>query len=1544
MPTNIDTNSLSKPALITDLNDGFVGKEIYSHARNLTPYSHMGDEGTLSNEMSTKFCCSIPDTFIGNVDLNDDRHLVFSTDGIISKIGIADLNSCTYTPILSDGCPSFKIDKVMSGVSKKLFNNDIITTFGQKGEPTYRLNLSEIPYKYTTKTDECKTKVYTKAIDCNEMLLFKKITFPIIDIEASIGGTLPNGVYGVAFAYIINEQVFSDYYVSGQKIQIHELIQNASVSVSISNLDRDFDKYQLIVIGNVNGVKTAKVVGEYSTSQSNVIISDFNQAISVTLESLVLRKKTWQSAGLISSNSNYLLLGDLTTKPKVNYQPQAMKIEAEYVVIQVLEDYYTKTPKNIQYYGDENYDFSIEWIYDDGEITNSFHIPGRIKLASDSITPVGEDVYEWDADIKPDKLENWQVNNTAEPPIPTGLPFINNTRIAYTGKLGYFESTELYPDNKELFPLDACTPIRYHKFPDETLVPRYEIINGIKYLNLKSVRFKNITPPLDDKGNKIPNIIGYRHLRSERKGGNKTVISTGIFSNVRKYKDSQNQNREIMYANYPYNDLSEDSFISSTQTAYKNNSEQNFTPLSSFYKNKFNYYSPHSLYNLKYKHGSEFKIYGEESGDVKGYFEPVYGHPKHKLITNFAFWTGAMIGVAEAYLEASGATSKSYTGGQDTTVGVTAGTTPISSTTDAPKTALASLGNTAGVLAKKVINAVKAGDVTSIADILKILGQVIIFLADAALVAVLFTMTAMRYAQNILDVIYNFLSFNQYAYQYNSHADFNTFKPFTSGNIRRIVKTQPEYLSSNLHTINNIVFNNFGKQESVYVELNKDIKTPFTKDNTRQTISQFKTQLNPLQEVATKASMYYGASRITNPNQYGQLGSSPKVLISENITYINTTDDSFASPVLFGGDCIIAKQSIITKHPFFRQNLAVENGNLLPTNFPDGIEYDYKLYRNIGYPRFWIDSTKYDYSSVLKKKITNFTTFSKTAQSKHNLDNKQKDGQGVFEIKDAYFYVYNNGVLDFYAECDANIAFREKTTIPFYSKRNTSLSEIHKSINLIQEEQFKLDKSYYDLSTNEIYSLQISDIFKRSKESTSYPNAVIYSLPSFNLQTFDNWQYFLPGNFFSFRDSDFGKLTGIHKLDQDRLIFLFSKSSPYISMGKDFLDLEASGRKITIGDGGLFAQDPRELQPTDNNYGACNSKWAFSINQFGYYYPSEKQSRLFNFTGKLDDISNNGMGFWTNNYMPIFLYNYFPNFKRDEENPIYNVGYQTVFDSSLEIIYFTKRDFIPLYPLDTTYDEVKNQFFYKGNLVSIKDKNYFKDISWTLSFDPTSKVFISFHDWHPDWTIQTDNHFFTVKDNAIWKHNDNVDSYCNFYGIDYPFEIEMVNTSGQNISIIKSIEYQLEAYKYSNQGRDKFHILNENFDRLIVSNTEQCSPSLNLIKHPQNPSERILYPKQNGNTFDILFTKEENKYRINQFWDGIKDRGEFTNKQIPFFIHDENGYTKTFNPLAIDISKPEKERKRFRHYFTKFWFTKHISNSTKYLLRLVNTKKNNSIR
>jgi hypothetical protein len=391
-------------------------------------------------------------------------------------------------------------------------------------------------------------------------------------------------------------------------------------------------------------------------------------------------------------------------------------------------------------------------------------------------------------------------------------------------------------------------------------------------------------------------------------------------------------------------------------------------------------------------------------------------------------------------------------------------------------------------------------------------------------------------------------------------------------------------------------------------------------------------------------------------------------------------------------------------------------------------------------------------------------------------------------------------------------------------------------------------------------------------------------------------------------------------------------------MGRSLLQL--SNQTVTIGDGGLFAQDPREVMPTDNNYGACNSRYAFSNTHLGRFYPSAIQGRILSFAQGLEDITRQGMAYWCKTYMPIFLYNYFPTYPQ-AENPISGVGYLMVFDSHYETVYITKRDFSPKkeYADDITYRD--GSFYYKNNPIELRSK-YFNDISWTLSYCPAEKAFVSYHDWHPDWVIQRDTHFLTVKGNQVWKHNERFDDFCTFYGTTHPFELAFVSTSGQQIHVPRSMEYLLEVYKYKNFGRDRFHVLNENFSHLIVKNTEQISPVLKLIKSSGNPEDRVLFPRLDITTpvtFDVLFDKEENKYRVNQFWDAVKDRGEFSSAEVHLFPTDESGYRHVVNPLAIDVNKPEEERKKFRHYWNEFRLIKDKSGANKFLCKLVNIKK-----
>ena len=47
--------------------------------------------------------------------------------------------------------------------------------------------------------------------------------------------------------------------------------------------------------------------------------------------------------------------------------------------------------------------------------------------------------------------------------------------------------------------------------------------------------------------------------------------------------------------------------------------------------------------------------------------------------------------------------------------------------------------------------------------------------------------------------------------------------------------------------------------------------------------------------------------------------------------------------------------------------------------------------------------------------------------------------------------------------------------------------------------------------------------------------------------------------------------------------------------------------------------------------------------------------------------------------------------------------------------------------------------------ISLGDSTYFTDSSWTVSYDPKVKAWISFHDWHPELCLPSINHFLTTK-------------------------------------------------------------------------------------------------------------------------------------------------------------------------------------------------------
>ena len=200
---------------------------------------------------------------------------------------------------------------------------------------------------------------------------------------------------------------------------------------------------------------------------------------------------------------------------------------------------------------------------------------------------------------------------------------------------------------------------------------------------------------------------------------------------------------------------------------------------------------------------------------------------------------------------------------------------------------------------------------------------------------------------------------------------------------------------------------------------------------------------------------------------------------------------------------------------------------------------------------------------------------------------------------------------------------------------------------------------------------------------------------------------------------------------------------------------------------------------------------------------------------------------------------------------------------------------------------------------------------------------------------------------GMWKHNYRTDLFNNFYGTTYPWEIDLIQNTGQQVSTIRSIEYQMECYLYSNDQLDRVHDLDYNFDRAIIYNSEQISGLLRLNLNPKNNLQAASqFPNVGPSFIDILYSKEEQKYRFNQFWDITNDRGEFSGALTPMFNTEDNGYIRNLNPTNLNYNKPQHERKKFRHYYNHVLLRRSDTAAVtrKMLLRLENVKLNISMR
>jgi hypothetical protein len=591
-----------------------IPKGTLSYALNSAIENFDSNSVNYQNEPGNEFCLSFPTGYhlIGEHFINEkNKHVFFlaNPDTGESEIGYMDNNDCVYRTFVNATCINFNIKYPIHKIVHKISNcaTEIYWTDGLN--PRRYVDLEDIASIYTVSpgTDVCDNE-RIPIIDCNKLKVQPNFEIPELSVnDVRNGGALTAGTYQFAIQYCdsLGTGYTSFYSVTNptpifdpNKITLDFNYEvGRSIVLDIKNIDITgyFQYFNIAVIKTVNNISSVELVGTYFIDrvEKEVIYTGQNVTqIKLTIDDIFEKFPYYDVAQDITAVQDILVWDNLTSAERINYQRIANRITLQWQSYRIpnTETYADEVnATNLRgYMRDEVYAFEIVFLLRNGKQTDGFHIPGRAVNPQDIILV---DQTNQDFIGEPDTTVGnlgyspyWKIYNTAskigDAPGKTGLTSYKGD-WEY-GEFAYWESTETYPCNEEVWGELSNEPIRHHKFPDVLISPIFEsptiFVDGSgKYspvmqkdaiyalgVKLDVAQVLTLIQQSDLTADQKAEIVAFKIVRGDR-GTNKSIIAKGILRNVGKY---QREGTDYYYPNYPYNDLRPDPFINNASNAY----------------------------------------------------------------------------------------------------------------------------------------------------------------------------------------------------------------------------------------------------------------------------------------------------------------------------------------------------------------------------------------------------------------------------------------------------------------------------------------------------------------------------------------------------------------------------------------------------------------------------------------------------------------------------------------------------------------------------------------------------------------------------------------------------------------------------------------------------------------------------------------------------------------------------------------------------------------------------------------------------------------
>jgi len=688
---------------------------------------------------------------------------------------------------------------------------------------------------------EC-SPVYTE-LDCGKTQWYPSINYPNLDLELVPGGNKLNGKYSYLIAYSTAKGLpLTPFKSLTQGYDIFDLGKeesNKGIKINITGLTTNsrYKYFTIACVETIKGITTYKQKITLPISQTQWIDVD-NSGISIPLELLLTKYPFYKNSGDIEIANNILFKSQLQGYELFNLQPIVNKIVTKWNTVVAKEGDYAD-PEFAQNYKsgmrDEVYPYGIKFPLDNGDETPVFPLIGRKKTIDDAQLINNSDVIANNLSCSNNGNEKWQVYNTASLSYRNPINYVQcGEKLVYEeGEFAYWESTEKYPSIPEVWGELCGQPIRHFKFPDTLITPHQSNNNSFGELNYIfpiGISIKTDINFLLDEAvsegyitqEQRNRITGYKIVRGNRIG-NESITAKGLLYDVWNYnkKDSNldfdscsETGINYLYPNYPFNDLRPDNLLSSNNTHYKS-INGNITPQTFNNQGKYTFHSP-DVHFIQPNLGNQLKLEAEVFGTAQGFFNIAEEQAKYKLLSKkqynlaiiFATWiSNNLQDPTTEYIRDTASNIGSSFG------------EAVGSSVGLPK-----VGNSIGGLLGGLIGT----NLTSNNPFFSF--GTLTFQSSVKL----------SEAEKFLNIMKLLSNYRDYQYQYQAVGKYNQITTLAnnSGNkIRNIVNG--EYLDANSKVTlrDGKFFNNYGRESSVYLQVNQNLPSTTNTDESRVTIS-----------------------------------------------------------------------------------------------------------------------------------------------------------------------------------------------------------------------------------------------------------------------------------------------------------------------------------------------------------------------------------------------------------------------------------------------------------------------------------------------------------------------------------------------------------------------------------------------------------------------------------------------------------------------------------------------------------------------------------